>query len=185
MNEIAGYCTIKKDATTGVAQNLHKFLGKDLRVMEFASDGGVLVLDRESTGLAMFDKEDVLRKFECRELGEFIFPPELNVIEQHVHMARLTGRKGGWSPILKQMVIARSLMNSKYNDDFLFQKEREENFQRSKLSVTDLKIMDLEEELKKHTNPEPYYHRRRNNPRRLRRLLRRLRSKEDAPAMAK
>lgn len=61
----------------------------------------------------------------------------------------------------------------------------EENFQRSKLSATELKIMDLEEELKKHTNPEPYYHRRKSNPRRLRRLLRRLRSKKDAPAMAK
>lgn len=184
MNEVVGYCTIRKNATTCAGTNHpEKYIGKDCRVMEFASDGRVLVLDREATGLAMFDKEDVLRKFECRELGEFIFPPELNVIEQHVHMARLTERKGGWSHILKGMVIQYGLMKGKYNDDFLFQVEREENFQRSKLSATELKIMDLEEELRKQKQNPSW--RNRGNPRRLRRLLRRLRNKKDAPAMAK
>lgn len=59
----------------------------------------------------------------------------------------------------------------------------EENFQRSKLSVTELKIMDLEEELRKQKQNPSW--RNRGNPRRLRRLLRRLRNKKDAPAMAK
>lgn len=183
--EIVGYCTIRKNATTCTGtDHPEKYIGKDCRVMEFDQWGGVLVLDSGATGLAMFDKEDVIRKFECREQGEFIFPPDLDMIGQMAHMHKLMYRKGGWNPVLKGMVIQYGLMKGKYNDDFLFQKEREENFQRSKLSATELKIMDLEEELKKHTNPPPYYYKRRSNPRRLRRLLRRLRSNKDAPAMA-
>lgn len=34
--------------------------------MEFAVDGGALVINAEATGVAMFDKEDIVRKFECK-----------------------------------------------------------------------------------------------------------------------
>ena len=173
--ELVGYCTIKKDATTGKGiQNPEKFLGKDCRVMEFDQWGGVLVMSSDATALGMFDKEDVIRSFKCGVFGEYLTPPDIGMPEQMVYVSRLLSRKGGYNPILKGMVIAGSLMKGKFTDDFLFQKEREENFQRSKLSEKDCKIMDLEEELKKHKD-SMYRSRRRGNPRRLRRLLRRLR----------
>lgn len=171
MNEIAGYCTIKKDATSGTAQNLDKFLGKDVRVMEFARDGGVLVVSSDATEMAMFDKVDVIRKFECTVMGEYIMPPRLDELQKMAYMVKLSHRKGGWNNTLKNMVIQYGLMKGVYNDDFLFQKEREETKFRNSLSEKDRKIMDLEEQLKNHYG---YY--RRGKPRRLRRLLRRLRS---------
>lgn len=177
--DIVGYCTIKKDATTGVAQNIKSFLGKDVRVMEFARDGGALVINSEATEMAMFNKEDIIRRFECGTQGEYLTPPNLDTLQQMAYMTKLMSRKGGFNQIVRAMVIQTSLHKGKYTDDFLFQKEREENFQRSKLTKNEVRILDLEEELKKHTDPT-YHYRRRSNPRRLRRQLRRLRSKESA-----
>lgn len=127
MMDVVGYCTIKNDATSGVAQNLDKFLGKDLRVMEFDQWGGVLVISSDATELAMFDKQDVIRKFECTIMGEYIMPPKLDMIGQMAYTMRLNTRKGGYAPILKQMVIQASLMKGQFNDNFLFQKERDDN----------------------------------------------------------
>ena len=183
--DTVGYCTIKKDATTGKGTDIKTFLGADVRVMEFARDGGVLVVNCKATGMAMFDKEDVVRKFECGTYGEYITPPNLNPLEQMAYMTKLITRKGGFNNLVRSMVIQASLHKGKFTDDFLFQKELEENFQRSKLTKDEIKIMDLEQELKKHTNPEPYSRRRKSNPRRLRRQLRRLRSKESAPDRSK
>lgn len=221
MNEIAGYCTIKKDATTGTAQNLDKFLGKDVRVMEFARDGGVLVVSSDATEMAMFDKQDVYRKFECSVSGDVICPPNMDVMKQMIYTSKVMMRKGGYNQLLKGMVIQASLMKGKFTDDFLFQKEREENernkregkpsnpispielmmetmqavyspviakakeqrkkvkefreskdSKESKISYT---IMDLEEELKKWKTKT--FYRKKGKPRRLHRLLRRLRKK--------
>lgn len=73
--ELVGYAEIRKDATTGVsAVSLDLFKGNVVRVYEFAPHGGVLVLDAQATGLAMFDECDVVRKFECSEVGNFLFP---------------------------------------------------------------------------------------------------------------
>jgi hypothetical protein len=125
--EVTGYCTISKNATTGRGENLQSFIGKDCRVFEFSTDGGVLVVNSEATGVAMFDKEDVVRKFECRVVGDVLCPPQLNVVEQMVYVAKVTMRKGGYNNLLKNMVIQASLAKGKLSDDFLFQKEREEN----------------------------------------------------------
>lgn len=127
MFEPVGYCTIKSDAKSGKAENLNKFLGKDLRVMEFDQWGGVLVISSDATELAMFDKEDVVRKFECTLMGDYIMPPKIDMLEQMIYMTRLNTRKGGYAPILKQMVIQASLMKGEFNDNFLFQKERDDN----------------------------------------------------------
>ena len=124
--DIVGYCTIDRNATTGVAKNINSFLGKDLRVMEFAADGGVLVLNPEATELAMFDKKDVYRKFECTICGDVICPPRLDMMGQMAYTYKVTTRKGGYNPLLKGMVIQASLMKGKFNDSFLFQKQEEE-----------------------------------------------------------
>ena len=123
-----GYCLIKKEAKTGKGMNIQSFLGQRVRVMEFSKhDGSVLVLNSEANAMCMFDKEDVLEKFECTFFGEYILPANLNFTEQIIYVTKLTTRKGGWHLILKQMIILNSLRKGKYNDDFIFQKEREEN----------------------------------------------------------
>lgn len=127
MNDIVGYCTIKKNATTGVGLNLESFMGKDCRVLEFAQDGGVLCVNNEATSIAMFDKDDVIRKFECGMLGEVLIPPNLDMVGQMFYASRMMNRKGGYNYIVMNMVIEVSLMKGKLTDDFLFQKEREEN----------------------------------------------------------
>lgn len=48
-------------------------------------------------------------------------------MEQMMYVHKVTTRKGGYNNLLKNMVIQVSLMNGKLTDDFLFQKEREEN----------------------------------------------------------
>lgn len=121
--EVVGYCNIKKDAKTGNGASLEKFIGKTVRVMEFASDGGVLVVSNDAQGLAMFDKEDVTHKFECQEQGEYITPPGLDMIAQLVYITKVQTRKGGWAPILKQMIILHSLHKGQFTDTVLWQKQ--------------------------------------------------------------
>lgn len=128
--EVMGYCTINKNATTGMGIYLETFIGKDCRVMEFANDGGVLVVNSQASAMATFEKQDVYRKFECSVWGDVICPPKLNFVERMMYMAKVTTRKGGYNLLLKNMVIQASLMKGKFNDDFLFQKEREENLEK-------------------------------------------------------
>jgi len=121
--EVVGYCTIHRDAKTGTGMNLEKFIGKDVRVMEFAKDGGVLVISADAQSMATFDKEDVYRKFECSISGDVICPPDMNVIEQMMYHTKVITRKGGYNNILRNMVIEASLMKGKFVDGFLFAKQ--------------------------------------------------------------
>jgi len=126
--EVVGYCTIKKTATSGAGTEIDSFLGQDVRVMEFARDGGALVVNNKATAMAMFDKQDIYRSFECSMCGEVICPPKMSLVEQTLYVGKVMLRKGGYNNILKNMVIQASLMKGKLYDDFLFQMEREENF---------------------------------------------------------
>lgn len=66
MNDIVGFVHINKNATTCKgAKNPSEFIGQTCPVMEFGVDDCVLVLNPQSTALAMFDKEDVYRSFKC------------------------------------------------------------------------------------------------------------------------
>lgn len=121
--ETVGYATIRKEATTGVGPEINSFLGQDVRVMEFAEDGGVLVINREATAMAMFEKQDVYRSFKCTVQGDYICPPGLDFLQQMEYSARCTLRKGGYNPTLKAMVIQASLMKGKFTDSFLWAKQ--------------------------------------------------------------
>jgi len=123
MSEVAGFCTIKHNATTGVSVDVKSFLGKDCRVLEFDVDNGVLVVNNEVTAIGMFDKEDVIRKFECDMIGDVIVPPGLNMIEQMVYSVKVMSRKGGYVPLLRNMVIEASLQRGKLTDGFLFENQ--------------------------------------------------------------
>lgn len=122
--EIVGYCQIKKDATSGrSAIALDEFKGKFVRVLEFGHDGCVLVIDGMATGLATFDKEDVVSKVNCSIFGEVVCPPNLNVIQKTAYVAKCLSRKGGYSSIFRNMVIAASLAKGEFYDDFLWQNQ--------------------------------------------------------------
>ncbi len=125
--KVVGYADIKKDAMTcSGAKNTSEFIGQTCLVMEFTPEGDVLVMNPAGTALAMFDACDVSRKFECKESGQYILPPNLNIMAEMAYMTKLMNRKGGWSQIVKQLVIAASLHKGEYSDGFLFQIQREE-----------------------------------------------------------
>ncbi len=122
--DIVGFARIKKDATTcRGAKHPEDFIGKDLRVMEFAQDGGVLVLNPQADAFAMFDKEDILTSFKCGVAGYIITPPDLYTLDQMVYATKCTSRKGGYSPLLANMVISASLHKGTFTDSFLWQNQ--------------------------------------------------------------
>ncbi len=124
--DVTGYAFIKKDAKTAKGvdpKKLPDFLGQTVRVMEFADDGGALVISPKGDCLAMFEKEDIKTKFKCTVQGEIICPPDIDPFEQIIYSAKAMSRKGGYGPIIKQMVIAASLHKGTFNDNFLWQKQ--------------------------------------------------------------
>lgn len=91
--------------------------------MEFGHDGCVLVINPQSTALAMFEKEDIYRSFKCGYFSGVLTPPELNHIEEMLYYHKAISRKGGYNRVLMNMVIQASLMKGKFTDDFLWQKQ--------------------------------------------------------------
>lgn len=129
MTDLVGYCVIKKDATTGNGMEPESFLGKTVRVMEFARDGGVLVVNNAATAMCMFDKEDIARSFstihsfKCGQVGDVVTPPGLNALEQMMYAAKAMARKGGYNHIVREMVIASSLHRGEFCDSVLWAKQ--------------------------------------------------------------
>jgi hypothetical protein len=75
--DIVGFAHIDKNATTCKgAKNPNEFIGQTCAVMEFDSEGGVLCLNPEGTALAMFDKKDIYRSFECTMQSDVVCPPK-------------------------------------------------------------------------------------------------------------
>lgn len=123
MFDPVGYAIINKNAKSGAARNLHKFLGERVRVMEFAKDGGVLVISSDAGELAMFDKEDVVRKFECIIDGDIVCPPGLDFIGRMGYKTKCMTRKGGYNRLVREMVIAASLHRGEFSDSILWQRQ--------------------------------------------------------------
>ena len=121
--DTTGYATIKKDAKSHIAKmakSPEKFLGEDVRVLEFAKDGGVLCVSRDATEVAMFDKEDILRCFKCSVLGDVITPPDMDFLTQTAYSSCVLSRIGGYGRIMRDMVIQGSLMKGVFSDEFLW-----------------------------------------------------------------
>jgi hypothetical protein len=121
MNDIVGFAHINKNATTCTgAKNPNEFIGQTCAVMEFGVDDCVLVLNPQSTALAMFDKEDVYRSFKCGFSNGIITPPDLEMLEQMIYATKSQRRKGGYDRLVRNMVIEASLMKGKFEDRFLW-----------------------------------------------------------------
>jgi len=129
MMDTVGYAMIRKSPTSRVwGISADKFTDGPVRVLEFASDGGVLVLDSAATGLCMFDKEDVLQSFRCVvHGGQYICPPYVGFVEQMIYVGRCVNRKGGYGSIIKQIVVLNSLRKGEFDDGLIWVVEEEEN----------------------------------------------------------
>lgn len=125
MNQIVGFAYINPNAKTCKgAINPDEFLGKTCAVMEFGFDDCILALNPEGTALAMFDKEDVHKKFKCNYINGIVIPPDLEFIEQMIYINKIQQRKGGYNNLIRNMVIEASLLKGKFYDHFLMTKKR-------------------------------------------------------------
>ena len=126
--DVVGYAKIKQNATTIKGTNINTFLGKTVRVFEFADDGGILCINAEASAMAMIDKEDILTSFKCFMFGEIPVPPNLtNMVEQGMYAMYCNNRKGGYTPLVGNMVIEGSLMKGKFCDSILWQLQDEQH----------------------------------------------------------
>jgi len=127
--DFVGYAKIKQNATTIITPvNINTFAGHNVRVMEFADDGGILCMNYEATGLATIDKEDILTSFKCFMFGEIPVPPNLtNMVEQGMYVMYCNNRKGGYNDLVRNMVIEASLMKGKFCDSMLWQLQDEQH----------------------------------------------------------
>lgn len=124
MNDFVGFVSIKKTATSFKgAINPNEFIAQTCAVMEFGFDDCVLVLNPMCTAAAMFDKEDVERKFKCGYSNGVVTPPGLDMIEQMFYVNKALTRKGGYNYLLRNMVIEASLMKGEFYDNFLWAKQ--------------------------------------------------------------
>lgn len=120
--DIVGFAHIDKNATTCIgAKNPNEFIGQTCAVMEFDSEGGVLCLNPQGTALAMFDKQDVYRSFECTMQADVVCPPKQDMLSNMAYVTKCMMRKGGYNKLLSRMVIQASLMKGKFTDTFLWQ----------------------------------------------------------------
>lgn len=121
---IVGFVDIKRDATTCKGtETPDEFIGKTCPVMEFDTEGGVLVLNPKGTALAMFDKQDIYRSFKCGYTGGVVTPHDLDMMEQMMYVAKAQSRKGGYNNLLSNMVIQASLMKGEFHDSILWAKQ--------------------------------------------------------------
>lgn len=120
--DLAGFAHINRNATSCKgAKKPEEFIGHTCAVMEFDCDGGALVLNPQGTAMAMFDKEDIYRKFECGGIvSDVVCPPNVNELEKMMYVAKCLGRKGGYNQLVRNMVIEASLMKGKFHDSFLW-----------------------------------------------------------------
>lgn len=124
MFDIVGYALIKKGATKIVSPApISDFTDGRVRVMEFADDGGVLVVNASGNAVAMVEKEDVISSFRCNLEADVVCPPNLNILQRYEYAAKCSLRKGGYNHIVREMVIAASLHKKEFNDGFLWQKQ--------------------------------------------------------------
>jgi hypothetical protein len=122
MKKIEGFCRIKENATTCKgALNPEEFIGKRLVVVEFGVDDSPLVLNPKGTALAMFDKEDMTHYFRCNYINGIVIPPDLDPINEMLYLSKAINRKGGYPPLIANMVIEASLLKGKFTDGFLWQ----------------------------------------------------------------
>lgn len=118
--EVQGYAIIKSGADITTAGDVKDFINRPLRVMEWAVDGGALVLNSQGDALAMVEESDIVKSFKCSESGLYVCPPGLNFLGRTQYSIKCMDRKGGYDAILRALVVTRSLMKGEFDDSFLW-----------------------------------------------------------------
>lgn len=120
IGDVVGYVSTSDTTTVVSAAPNSDFQNKVLRVMEFGVDESPLVINNQSTALAIIENKDVVSKFKCSEFMGIVCPPELDILGKMSYVTRVMSRKGGYAPILKDMVIAASIHKGKFDDSILW-----------------------------------------------------------------
>ena len=119
--EVVGFAEITKDAEIFGALSPQDFQGKVCRVMEFDSEGGALILNSNNSALGMVNKESIKSSFKCTIVNNlYIVPPTLDYLGRSQYVAMCVSRKGGYTQILRDMIIRNSILKGEFNDDFIW-----------------------------------------------------------------
>ena len=127
--DIQGYAELHPDALgRGVHhRDQHLFQGKVCRVVEFTSEGDVLVISPCGTRMGDFARMNVRRSFRCHVEGMVICPPDQDLVQRMLYVGRAMARKGGYCDTIRRMVITASIAKGRFTDGFLWQVEREDH----------------------------------------------------------
>lgn len=120
-----GYALISSNPETLVSPGAKEsFANKICRVMEFNPEGDALIINQSGDALGTIDKIDIVRSFKCGFYGDlYITPPGMKFTEQVIYVTKVDQRKGGYAPILRQMVIMSSLHRGEFCDSVLWSKQ--------------------------------------------------------------
>jgi hypothetical protein len=124
--KINGYIFLKESADTKFCTKGGKsyWVKKPLRAIEINEESkSALAVDSSGVNVGMFDFKDILYKFHCSVISDIIVPKGLPFFEEMEFVSRRKGREKGYSPLIRAMVIRRSLYAGKVRDSFLFEKE--------------------------------------------------------------
>lgn len=122
--EIKGYALIKIDAEGTSPVPMDSFQGKICRIIDIAVDeSSFLIIDPKATGICDIAKTHVKAFFRCSQIGDILTPPGMDISEQMLYASKVMSRKGGYSPILKHLVIGSSLHRREFSDNVLWAKQ--------------------------------------------------------------
>jgi len=120
---IEGYAHISRKADCNYALlTPEDWRGKILPAMELNdSTESALMLHSELAGMGMFDYKDILMKFKCTVVGEYILPPNLTFEQEMIELSKRQDIPYG--KFERALVISQSLIGGVFNDSFLFKKK--------------------------------------------------------------
>lgn len=143
IGELKGYCLLEsldnvfigydKDLNPDTYEDIKKRVSESpMRIMDIGVDNsGFLCLEPLARCLVDVRSMDSVRShFFCESHGDVLLPPGLDMIHKMTEFAKRMTRKGGYGDIVRKMVIFNSLRVGKFDDEFLFSKEKYERSDR-------------------------------------------------------
>lgn len=132
MHDIKGYCMLKSLEGTliGYSNTDRKTyddikkcaLEQPLPIMDIGVGGsGFLVFDPKGRCLIDIQSMDSVKSyFLCKEFSGVVMPHDYNDVQTLNYAVKCLSRKGGYSNLIRQMVILTSLHSGRFDDRFLW-----------------------------------------------------------------
>lgn len=116
-----GYVQVKYTATScrGTAWP-HRYIGKICPVVEFFTDGSILVKNDQHNELVTIEPHDIDKTFRCRIQNDIILPYDFNAAETIDYIDCIKARPAGYNERLKNIIIVQSLWWGRFNDSVLW-----------------------------------------------------------------